>query len=133
MNMPKNVWWFEILLYASLVLDALSVAFQDRTPTMRMSEQMIDGAVLVALGLLLFLFWCVWLAAQRRKSWPRWVLLVALVLSVLSLAQVIAGRGMQFDVLVDTVSCALTAIGLYLSFTGDAKDWFDRDRVDGIR
>ena len=31
----------------------------------------------------------------------------------------------QFDVFVDTVSCVLTALGLYLSFTGDAKDWFD--------
>jgi len=25
MKMPKNVWWFEVLLYASLTLDALSV------------------------------------------------------------------------------------------------------------
>jgi hypothetical protein len=44
---------------------------------------------------------------------------------LISLAQVIGERGIQFDVLVDTVSCALTALGLYLSFTGDAKDWFD--------
>jgi len=27
MTLPKNVWWFEVLLYASLTLDALSVAF----------------------------------------------------------------------------------------------------------
>jgi len=125
MNMPKNVWWFEVLLYASLLLDALSVAFQDRTPTGRMSEQVINANVLFALGMLLFLLWCVWLAAQRRKGWPRWVLVGALALSVLSLVQVIVERGMQFDVFVDTVSCALTAFGLYLSFTGDAKDWFD--------
>ena len=33
MNVPRNVLRFEVLLYASLMLDALSVAFQDRTPT----------------------------------------------------------------------------------------------------
>ena len=32
MNVPNNVLWFEVLLYLSLTLDALSVAFQDRTP-----------------------------------------------------------------------------------------------------
>ena len=125
MNIPKNVWWFEVLLYASLVLDALSVAFQDRTPTPRMTEQMINVATWLALGLLLILFYFVWLAARRKKSWPRWALAAALALSLISLAQVIGERGIQLDVLVDTVSCALTALGLYLSFTGDAKDWFD--------
>src|SRR5690349_8304569 len=122
MNVPKNVWWFEVLLYASLVLDAVSVAFQDRTPSPRMTEQMIDVATLMAL---LMLLWFVWLAARRKKSWPRWALVAALALSLISLAQVIGERGMQLDVFVDTVSCALTAWGLYMSFTGDAKDWFD--------
>jgi len=125
MNIPKNVWWFEVLLYASLVLDALSVAFQDRTPTPRMTEQMINVATWLSLGLLLLLFYFVWLAARRKKSWPRWALVAALALSLISLAQVIGERGIQLDVLVDTVSCVLTALGLYLSFTGDAKDWFD--------
>ena len=32
MNVPRNVLWFEVLLYLSLTLDAVSVAFQDRTP-----------------------------------------------------------------------------------------------------
>jgi FtsH-binding integral membrane protein len=125
MNVPKNVWWFEVLLYASLVLDALSVAFQDRTPTAGLSEQMINVSTLLALGLLVLLFYCVWLAARRKKSWPRWALAGALALSLISLAQVIGERGIQFDVLIDIVSCALTAWGLHLSFTGDAKDWFD--------
>ena len=33
------------------------------------------------------------------------------MLSLVSLAQLIGERGIQFDVLVDTVSCALTALG----------------------
>jgi cell division protein FtsW (lipid II flippase) len=86
MNIPKNVWWFEVLLYASLVLDALSVAFQDRTPTPRMTEQMINVSTWLALGLLLLLFYFVWLAARRKKSWPRWALAAALALSLISLA-----------------------------------------------
>lgn len=125
MTVPKNVWWFEVLLYASLVLDALSVAFQDRTPSPRMTESMIGVSTLLALGLLVLLFYFVWLAARRKKSWPRWALVAALALSLISLAQVIGERGVQFDVFVDIVSCVLTALGLYLSFTGDAKDWFD--------
>jgi hypothetical protein len=30
-----------------------------------------------------------------------------------------------YRVVLDIVSSAMTAVGLYLSFTGDAKDWFD--------
>ena len=89
MNVPRNVFWFEVLLYLSLTLDALSVAFQDRTPTAEMTEQMITAATVMAAGMILLLVYFVWLAAQRRKSWPRWVLLAALVLSVYSLVETI--------------------------------------------
>ena len=41
MHVPKNVLWFEVLLYSSLTLDALSVAFQDRTPTAELTERTI--------------------------------------------------------------------------------------------
>jgi len=125
MTVPRNVWWFEVLLYASLVLDALSVAFQDRTPSPPMTESMIGVWTLLELALLVLLFYFVWLAARRKKNWPRWALSAALALSLVSLVQVIGDRGIPFDVFVDTVSCVLTALGLYLSFTGDAKDWFD--------
>jgi hypothetical protein len=39
MTVPKNVLWFEVLLYLSLTLDALSVAFQDRTPSAEVSDR----------------------------------------------------------------------------------------------
>jgi amino acid permease len=67
----------------------------------------------------------VWLAAQRRKNWPRWALVASLVLSVISLMQSIGDSGAQFDSVIEIVSCALTAAGLYFSFTGDAKGWFN--------
>ena len=125
MNVPKNVLWFEVLLYLSLTLDALSVAFQDRTPSGEMTESMIMVATVMAGGMILLLVFLVWLAAQRRKNWPRWVLAAALVLSVISLVQVIGDSGVQLDSAIEVVSCVLTAAGLYFSFTGDAVGWFN--------
>jgi heme/copper-type cytochrome/quinol oxidase subunit 4 len=125
MNVPRNVIWFEVLLYLSLTLDALSVAFQDRTPTPEMTEQMVTIATVMAAGMILLLVYFVWLAAQRRKSWPRWVLLAALILSIYSLVETIGDVGLQLDSAIEIVSCALTVAGLYFSFTGDAKGWFN--------
>ncbi len=125
MNVPRNVLWFEVLLYLSLTLDALSVAFQDRMPSAAMTEQMINVATVMAGGLILLLVYFVWLAAQRHKNWPRWALAAALVLSVISLIQVIGEAGVQLDSGIEVVSCALTAAGLYFSFTGDAVGWFN--------
>jgi branched-subunit amino acid permease len=125
MNVPKNVLWFEVLLYLSLTLDALSAAFQDRTPTEDITESMITTGNVIAVCLILLLVYFVWLAAQKRKNWPRWALLAALVLSVISLVQTIGEVGVQLDSAIEVVSCALTAAGLYFSFTGDAKGWFN--------
>src|SRR5438270_1479129 len=125
MNVPKNVLWFEVLLYLSLTLDALSVAFQDRTPSGDMTEQMIMVGTVMMACLILLLVYFVWLAANRRKNWPRWALATALVLSVISLVQVIGESGVQLDSAIEIVSCALTAAGLYFSFTGDAQGWFN--------
>ena len=125
MNIPRNVLWFEVLLYTSLVLDALSIAFQDRTPSGDTTESVIMVANVLAACLILLLFYFVWLAAQRRKNWPRWVLVGSLVLSVISLAQTIGSNGVELDSAIEIVSCALTAAGLYFSFTGDAQGWFN--------
>ena len=125
MNVPKNVLWFEGLLYLSLALDALSVAFQDRTPSAEMTEPMITVATVMAACLILLLVFFVWLAAQRRKNWPRWALVASLVLSVISLVQIVGDGGVQLDSGIEIISCALTAAGLYFSFTGDAKGWFN--------
>jgi len=125
MNVPRNVLWFEVLLYLSLMLDALSVAFQDRTPGGEMTEAMIMVQTVMDGGMILLLVFFVWLAAQKRKNWPRWVLAAALALSVISLVQVIGDKGMELDSAIEVVSCALTAAGLYFSFTGDAVGWFN--------
>jgi protein-S-isoprenylcysteine O-methyltransferase Ste14 len=125
MTVPKHVMWFQVLLYLSLVLDAVSVAFQDRTPTAGITETTILAANVIAACMILLFMYLVWLAAHGRKSWPRWVLTAALGFSVLSLLQVISAGGLQLDSAIEVVSCALTAAGLCASFTGDAKGWFN--------
>ena len=125
MNVPRNVLWFEVLLYLSLMLDAVSVAFQDRTPSREMTDQMIMAATVIAGGMILLLLYFVWLAARQRKNWPRWVLAAALVLSVLSLFQVIYENGLELDSGIEILSCILTTAGLYFSYTGDAQGWFN--------
>src|SRR3954452_1436197 len=125
MTLPRNVLWFEVLLYLSLTLDAVSVAFSDRTPKADLTEQMIAVSTVMAAGLILLLVYFVHLAARRRKNWPRWVLAAALALSVISLVQAIGASGLQFDSGIEVISCALTAAGLYFSVTGDAQGWFN--------
>ena len=124
MTVPKHVLWFEVLLYLSLFLDAVSVAFQDRTPTADMSETTIMAANVIAACMIALFVYLVWLAAQHRKSWPRWVLSASLAFSVLSLVQILDEKGLQLDSAIEIFSCFLTASGLYFSYTGDAKGWF---------
>ena len=125
MNLPKNVFRFEILLYASLILDALSVAFEDRTVTATNSEQAIMAQSVISVCLILLMMYLVHYAARHRKNWPRWVLAAALVLSVISLITAIGESGLALDSGIEILSCVLTVAGLYYSFTGDAQGWFN--------
>jgi hypothetical protein len=125
MTVPKHVLWFEVLMYLSLILDALSAAFQDRVPDAESTEAMIMIANVIVAGLILLFAWLVGLAARRRKNWPRWVLAASLVFSVLTLMQIIGEAGLQVDSGIEIFSCFLTASGLYFSFTGDARGWFN--------
>ena len=121
MKVPNNVVWFELLLYLSLTLDALSVAFQDRSTL----EGDLLAPMILEAGLILLLVYFVHLAAQKRKNWQRWVLTALLVLSIFSLLPVLAENGIQLDSGIELLSCILTAVGLYCSYTGDAQGWFN--------
>ena len=80
---------------------------------------------LMEAALILLFVYFVWLAARQRRNWPRWALTAALVLSGISVLQIVGETGLQFDTSIEIVSCALTAAGLYFSFTGDAVGWFN--------
>lgn len=127
-KLPRHVFYFEVCLYLSLLLDSLSAAFLDVMPD-DVSE---EGARLLNLTnavLILFVFYMIWLAAHRRKNWARMVLMVFLMLSVASLTSAISEVGVDFGAVVDIASVALTAIGLSFSYTGDGKGWFDNASV----
>ena len=65
MTVPKHVMWFQILLYLSLTLDALSVAFQDRTPTAGISETTVLAANVIAGCMILLFMYLVWLLVSE--------------------------------------------------------------------
>jgi hypothetical protein len=123
-KLPKHVFYFEVLLYLSLLLDCLTAAFLDRMPD-DVPERTAGLLSLTNAVLLLFVFYLIWLAAHRRKNWARMLLMAFMLLSVASIVTSIGDSGFDFGTLVDIASAALTAIGLGFSYTGDAKGWFD--------
>ncbi|MDZ4369524.1 MAG: hypothetical protein U0987_21265 [Afipia sp.] len=122
-GVPKNIFYFQVLLYLSLLIDVLSAAFLDRIPD-EVTESTKLAVNFIAVMMTLGFVQLVWLTAHRRKKWARTILLVALMLSVASIVTTVGEAGMQFSTFVDVISTALTAFGLYFSFTGDARDWF---------
>ena len=122
-SVPKNIFYFQVLLYLSLLIDVLSAAFLDRIPD-DVTESTKLAVNFIAVMMTLGFVQLVWLAAHRRKSWARMILAVALMLSVASIVTTVGETGMQFSTFVDVISTALTAFGLYFSFTGDAQDCF---------
>lgn len=126
-KVPKNIFYFEVLLYLSLLIDVLSAAFLDRMP-----DDVSDSTKLVvnfiAVGMTLVFVQLVWLTAHRRKSWARMILIAAMMLSVASLVTTVGETGIQFGTFADVISTVLTAFGLYFSFTGDAENWFRQPR-----
>jgi hypothetical protein len=75
----------------------MSMVFQDRTPIAGLAQQATMFSAIEVACLILLQVYFVWLAAQRRKSWPRWALAAALVLAVISLVEVIDGKGVQLS------------------------------------
>jgi hypothetical protein len=122
-TIPKNIFYFEALLYLSLALDALSMPFRDESFD-NLPDMSAQVGKLITAALILLFVYLVWLAAHRRKNWARMILLASLVMSSLSVVTAIGQTGLQIDTVVDIVSALLTALGLYLSFTGDAVGWF---------
>ncbi len=124
-KVPTNIFYFEVLLYLSLLIDVLSAAFLDRMPD-DVTESTKLAVNFIAVMMTLGFVQLVWLTAHRRKRWARTILVVALMLSVASIVTTMGETGLQFGTFVDIISTALTALGLSFSFTGDAKDWFQQ-------
>jgi len=123
-KLPTNVFYFEVLLDMSLLIDAVSMLF--RSDAFNDITETTAGVKLFTAVMILLFLYLIWLAAHRRQNWARMVLLVALGLSVLSILEMLRIAGLQIETGADIVSAMLTGLGLYCSFTGDARGWFQR-------
>jgi hypothetical protein len=122
MTVPKNVLRFEVLFYLSILLDLLVTIFLHREQFAGLSA--IAGAMMGLILVIVLAPLCsfVYVAARNRKNWARWLLLCWQTLSaVFSLRQ----YGLGVMLAVDLPSALLAVAGLYFSFTGDAKGWFN--------
>ncbi|MCK1404954.1 hypothetical protein [Bradyrhizobium sp. 76] len=117
MRPPLSVLRFEILLYAALALDAISLVFADRRAT-TLPE------ALTASAMILLQAYFVWLSAQQRYAWPRLALALCLVVAIFSLVQITAQQGVEVSSAIGGVSCALTVAGLCFAFSRSTTNWF---------
>ena len=125
MTVPRNVLRFEVLLYLSILLDVLSSAFLDHEQLAGLGAAAAARVNVIAIIILAALCGLVHVAARKRMNWARWVLLGVQALSVLSSLHAHGLGELTFGLAVDLSSTALTVAGLYFSFTGDARGWFD--------
>jgi hypothetical protein len=120
---PKNIARFEELMYASLVLAWLvTLLGLDRLHTL-LGVGWVLGATAVEL---LTYVWLTWLVARRRRSWPRWYLLVSFVLHIPLLFMEIGklwDESVLSGILV-LVRYLLHGLALFLLFSGDTDGWF---------
>jgi hypothetical protein len=121
MTVPRDILRFEVLLYLSLLVDALSAAFfgAGEDSAARASVSLFSAVVIAAfVGL-------VWLAARRQKNWARWTTFGFFVLTVILYIQSFGELAFSAGTLVDMLSLALSALGFYFAFTSEAQQWFN--------
>jgi hypothetical protein len=123
MPIPKDVQRFEVLLYASLLLDALSAALFGAA-TEGASEAARAFLSLLTAVLLAGLTFLVWLAVRRQKDWARWTLFAMFALTLVAYAGSLTELTFGLRALMDMVSLALSIAGFFFSFTPQARRWF---------
>ena len=118
---PNDVVRFEVLLYASLILDALNAAIFGVFPDDPPAPPRVNLLAAFFIGALAVL---VWLAARHQKNWARWTVLGFFALSVVSYVASFGEIPFGIKVLLDLLSMALSVAGFYYSFTPQARRWF---------
>ncbi len=120
MTVPRDVLRFEVLLYLSLLLDALSAALFGITAD-GSDKPFVSFFTALIIAALVFL---VWLAAQRQKNWARWTLFGFFALTLLLYIASLSAMTLGIKEFVDVISIILSAFGFYFSFTAEARRWF---------
>jgi hypothetical protein len=120
MAVPRDVLRFEVLLYLSLLLDALSAALFGVTADGSDKPFVSFFSALIIAGLVFL----VWLAARRQKNWARWTVFGFFVLTLILYISALNDMTFGFKEFVDVISVGLSAFGFYFSFTAEARRWF---------
>lgn len=102
-TVPRNIFYFEVLLYISLIIDSLSMLVRDEAVN-DLNEMSAPVAKLLTAGLILLFLYFVWLAARMHKNWARTVLLASLALSIVSMSASVSDTGFKIETLFDLVS-----------------------------
>ena len=129
-NRPSNVRRFEQLMYLSIAIGVVNTVLDwNRLVTM---AKHLGGAVFIVLvdgivfGVLILL---IWLVARQAKNWARWVQLGMFVVGIPSGIRLVEHNLHDRPVAgtLGLLSAVLQVAALFLIFTGNARDWFNRD------
>lgn len=128
---PPSIRWFERIVYVNQLV-ALAVTYAAWVAVRGIVDpshaplrfMFYILAVIIAINLLLM-----WLIAYRASNVARWILVVLIGLSFLSLANIPAflAFGRTYFALA-LVQYLLSAISVWLLFRHDARRWFAGDR-----
>jgi len=147
-GMPKPVWWFEKLMWGSLLLGAVNAALDwnrliykavhrganVHIPDYLLAEQfriMSVFAFFVAAATVLFLLLLVWLIARRRIGWVRWLFGALCVLGLPSLftdlPETLSANPLV--ALLKALQTVMQLTALVLIFLPSARPWFAKPAV----
>jgi hypothetical protein len=133
--MPKSVWWFEKLMWLSLLIGAVAAwldwdravsNLQQATFDLRDAAELrsIITMVLTLAVLLLLIF----LISRVRQNWARWVFAVLFVVgtppSALNLPALISANPVAGTL--SLIQFVMQFVALVLIFVPDARAWFAR-------
>jgi ABC-type dipeptide/oligopeptide/nickel transport system permease component len=131
---PRNVSRFEWLSYLALAAGLLSIVFNPQRAAMIMRHGFGAGIISAAFGVGLAIVPIV-LIARRRQNWMRWLVGC---LFVVGLPSFVAGIVQIYKIspmaaALETLSAVLAGAALWFVFTGDAGEWFGKQKSPSNR
>jgi len=136
---PSSIRYFELLMYASIAVSAVSVA----ASALQYSQFITAWTLLYMFGVTGFIILarvlCVWLAARRRANWARWVLLVLLLTSISSVLSSLIGfsfggyanfASTPLAGMLNFLQIGLQVAALGFIFSTSANRWFSLQEIN---
>lgn len=127
---PRNVVWFERLMYLAVGIDVLSTMLQWD----QFVAQIPAYPEAVALGAILAFatdVWLIWLVARRHKNWARWLMLFDFALGIPFTLPWLTS--LSVNTVLVCVEWMAQIVAFLLIFTGDAREWFANQPIRQLR